>query len=226
MSIFLNDREFFDFLVSKNLDPYYDNGKKEIICKCYKCEINTTQKRHYHFYISTGTPVYNCFKCEDVRGNTKSLILDLGGNPDKYLTKEALENKYISGYKYHASNFITNNKLTHEPEALNITDQFKDKLEYLKSRIVNPIQNEYMKSFIFDFNTFFKNNPNIILNKYDQDNIDMYTENYIGVVTNRNTQIILRNIRDNGDFKHRKIFINPTGYFKDFYGLKISNIKF
>ena len=49
---------------------------KSIICRCPWCEFGE-EKNHYHLWISTESPIFNCFHCNDGHGIIKNLIKSL-----------------------------------------------------------------------------------------------------------------------------------------------------
>ena len=99
-------QEFIDYLKEHLGEDAVDIKSKNIVCRCPWCEMDE-EKSHYHLYISTEVPIFQCFYAGcPASGNIKKLL------------------KKISGTS-HASSYINVNKIKKTDIKLSTKQSFK-----------------------------------------------------------------------------------------------------
>jgi hypothetical protein len=189
---------------------YFNNSRDELICRCPKCEIDSTSD-HGHLYISVDSPVFNCFKCVDYHGIVTKLFHDLNLNPREYL----YEDIFSGEFKQRIEPFdIKKHKIPEINQERNIL-----KKQYLQKRLGTDFKIENIPGLVFNASEFIiSNNP--VVSESQKSMLPILDQNFIGFVCTRGSTVIFRNIYDNQSVKHYKLFLGNPGYFKDFYGIE------
>lgn len=213
------------FFLEENGFVKYDGSRNNLITKCPVCE-KDNHKKSGHLYISLHDPIYNCYKCvEEVKnyGFVSKLFKLYEVDFKEFLTVDSM---YIQNWKTYSyfkkinSNFEINNLKYSKVES----EKYVNKLSYLHSRFGMDVDISKIPNLVFNIREFIFTN-NIILNDFDNNFLDFYDKNFIGFVTNRGTQMILRNVDSSSEYRYKKIQLREGGFFKDFYGFQISPIR-
>lgn len=207
---------FIKFLKDNLGDPVKITSKN-IICICPYCEHNKV-KDHYHLYISLTSPIFHCFEpgCPGRSGTVSKLIKKIGGidNSEEFVNKDEI--------KKHVHNYIDipKNKLKNIEYKIPQVDydQFKLKTLYLKSRFkFSNIENRNLKGLVLDINKFIEIN-NIPINQELFRLKDFLHNNFVGFLTEHNSNLILRNIDSSSKFRYYKMWLSDSTY-TDYYKL-------
>ena len=192
---------------------------KNIIIPCPFCEYGKS-KDHYHMYISIEAPIFHCFRagCEK-SGTIKKLLNRIEG---KDISENFIDKEKIAEFKSKERFIISDdsNKDIIYPDLK--LDIFKEKEMYLRKRLkFHNISLSEIKGLIFDVNEFININQLVVDEKLFRMR-DYLHNNFIGFVTNKNGQVIFRNIDDSQDFRYFKLKLNSTP-FLDYYKLPGDN---
>lgn len=214
-------------LKSKTGLAYYNSSRTELICRCPFCEANSN-KRHGHLYIQVASgdtiPLWHCFKCQEGDSNSGTiikLIRKLGEDPRNYMTPDMISNANSRQlrYTYYKKNFGVKTYIIPELKE----HLYKEKCIYLHGRFGFDVNLGLIPGLILNIREFIQNNNIDLGNKSHL--LDYYEGNFVGFISNRGTTLTLRNIDSSSPFRYNKLFLTPTGYFKDFYGIKTGAIK-
>jgi hypothetical protein len=217
--------EFLEFLLSKTGVSYFNSAKTEIITKCPRCEKGDDDLSHGHLYISTDTPVFNCFKC-GYKGIVTKLIKGLNGEPKEYIIVEDFTYKdktyklsYFTDIEYTCPKYDdTKNEINEE-----IVNKKK---EYLYSRLGEDADLSKIPGLILSIKSFLKeNNLTGEGESGGKFGLDMIEKKFVGFLTTRGRRIILRNCDTSDPNRHYSFTLNrDKKFFNDFYGIKSCDI--
>jgi len=212
--------EIIKYLRDKSGVAYFNKSKTEIVTKCPKCEIGDMDKSHGHLYISTDTPVFNCFKC-GYKGIVTKLIREYGGEPKDYIIIEDFKYKdkvykvsYFTDAEYKCP--VYDDKDNEMPvEILN------NKKKYLRQRLGENVNILKIPGLVLSIKKFLReNNLTGEGESYDKINLDTIEEKYVGFLTTRGRRIILRNCDPLDSNRHYSFTLNREKKFhNDFYGM-------
>jgi len=205
---------FIDFLKSNLGDPVIVKSKN-IICRCPWCEYND-EKDHYHLWISTIVPLFNCFHCDEGRGSIRKLVKKINGND--------ISNKYIDNNKLNEfsskKTIFNHDNINYKKELLFPDlklDYFSYKEKYILSRFRQAnINVSSIKGLVFDINEFIKLNNIKIDSKFEK-LLPFFQSNFIGFITENYSVMVLRNTDRYSNFRYYKlkIFDSPMlDYYK------------
>lgn len=192
-----------------------------IIIPCPWCEYRMN-KKHYHLWISTDIPIFNCFHsgCPMKSGIIPQLVKKITGvdMSNKFVDQSLLKQKELKKAP------IGKLKDIFIPEINE--DQFKLKTFFIKKRLgFNNIDVRSVKGLFFDINKFIDGNKNKI--QFDNRTLklkDYLHSNFIGFLTEHSCVVIFRNIDNDSSFKHFKIKLQEDE-FPDYYKLNGTNPK-
>ena len=124
-------QEFIDYLKEHLGEDAVNIKSKNIVCRCPWCEMDE-KKSHYHLYISTEIPIFQCFYAGcPASGNIKKLIKKISGGVHA--------STYINTDKIKKTNIKLNTQKKYRklliPEY--IKGQFKHKELYIQKRFPN-----------------------------------------------------------------------------------------
>lgn len=217
----INWNELLRFLKDRTGLCYYNGSRTEMITRCYNCE-QDSKKTHGHLYlkVDNGSPVFNCFKCEE-SGTIIKLIRNYGGDPSRFLDiKVLMDNWNTSNVPKGKDIFKSNYDLYDQNK-----DRFKLKIQYLKGRLGYDIDISEIPNLILDFDNFIYKNK-IKLNTNQKNILPLLESNFVGFLTARGSQIVCRNIDETSSFKHYKLYLTEDQLvYKDFYGVTTSPIR-
>jgi hypothetical protein len=204
-------------LLEERLAPV--NVKSDnIVCRCPFCEM-AEDKKHYHLWISTESPVFRCWHSDcGARGHISKLLYHLQGSDTskKYINEESINNqvqpKYSAPLRQKEKKIIL-------PEL--DTKRFNLKDLYVKKRI-GILETNSIKGLVYDINKLIVDN-NIKLTEKDYKLLPYLHSNFIGFLSERNSCLVLRNI-GKSSFRHYKIILSPsTSPFIDYYKIGKNN---
>lgn len=208
-------------LKKKNGLAYFNSQKTEIITLCPKCEHTKFFKNpsHGHLYISTETPLFNCFKCSDYKG----MLL-------KLLNEYEIENKYFDTSNINITNYVSNKELSisndiRVPKYKENAKAHELKVKYLNNRFRNKIELKNIEGLILNIETFVNEN-NINVSNYKSSFLKYLYGNFVGFLSTRKSIVVCRNIDTKSEFAHFKLKLNKNLFFKDFYGIEINKINY
>lgn len=202
---------------------YLNGNKKELICRCPfpGCELELG--RHYRYgrcYIDIYNPVFYCFRCEET-GTIFKLFQQLNLDPNDFIDMQHEVFKFQTAYRQ----FDSSTTSIKRPKGFEVRetspDLYKDKIFYLKGRLGFDTNVYKIPNVILNVRDFIYDNK-IELNEFDRQRLNIYDDQYIGIITNRSTLLILRNIHED---HYHKIQLRDGGDYKDFYGLATGAIK-
>lgn len=205
--------ESFVKYLEDNLGPPVRVTSKNIICRCPWCEYNK-EKKHYHLYISTTSPIFHCFHATcNKSGIVKRLFEKIEGrdNTEKYVAKEAIE-------RFKRSEVFTKKpKVEHTvirpPLSTHI---FPYKEQYLRKRFkFANVDVKQMKGLIFDIKAFVQLNNVPLVEPLDRI-IDYLHTNFIGFMSEHGSVVSLRNVDDKASFSYYKMKVFEMD-FLDYY---------
>jgi len=194
---------------------------RNIIIPCPYCEYGMN-KKHYHLWISTEIPIFNCFhsNCPKRSGIIPQLVKKIKGVDisDKFVNIALLKQKELK------KPTIGKLKDIFIPEINEY--RFKLKTFFIKKRLgFSNTDVRSIKGLFFDINKFIDVNMNKI--KFD-DRVfrlrDYLHSNFVGFISDRKGIVVLRNIDNDSSFKHFKIKLQED-IFPDYYKLNGGNPK-
>lgn len=204
-----------EVLKQKTGKAYFNSNSTELMTFCPNCERDRFFKNlKCHLYISTKSPIFNCFKC-DFSGILPKLLNKLNIDTDKYIKQEDLDigiNNKLKDIELDYSNF----KDLKIPTINN--NQFIEKQNYLKERFINEVDINKIDNLIFDIKKFIEIN-NIETDETTRKIIDLLQKQFVGFLSTRKSIIICRNIDKESDFRYYNLYLGKKSYFKDFYGI-------
>ena len=213
--------EFITFLNDYCGEDTVKIKSSNIIIPCPWCEYRMN-KKHYHLWISTEIPVFNCFNsgCPMKSGIVPQLVKKIKGVDisDKFIDRSLLKEKKLKKAP------IGKLKDIFVPEI--DEDRFKLKSFFIKKRLgFNNTDIRSIKGLFFDINKFIDGN----MNKIQFDNRvfrlrDYLHSNFVGFISDRKCVVVLRNIDSDSNFKHVKIKLQDD-VFPDYYKLNGGNPK-
>ena len=204
---------FITLLKERLGDPIRVTGKN-IICRCPWCELDKTRK-HYHFYISTQSPIFHCFYADCKKSGTIEKLFDklIGRDvSDQFVDKSKI-------VEVPFSEKIKEIDVKYPP--INETSErlFSHKARYLRERMkFSNIEMSNVKNLVFDIKKFIDLN-NIKIEPEKERLVDYLQSNFIGFATEHDGVLVLRNIDRSSEFRYYKIEVRPTA-FMDYYKIK------
>jgi hypothetical protein len=216
------------FLKSKCGYAEYNSNKSELVTFCPKCERERFNKKYKkgHLYISTQIPVFNCFKCS----NSGSLIklFKQHDSDIKILLPDLEINLEVKNNTYKLDRELNSLELQYTPSNdiidLSQYERFSEKIKYLENRMgTNDINNIIMPNLVLDIKDFLNKN-NIQIDKEKLKMIDYLQDKFVGFLSMKKSLVICRNIEENSNFRYYTLHLGKHTYFKDFYGIRNSEI--
>lgn len=190
-------------------------NKKEISINCPLCNREGNIDRGHHMYISLGydnkPPMYNCFRNMNHRGILTESVLKEFSNQSQYLDTALLEeidnyNKKVTTFNRNRLNNYTSRRLKFD--CVENTENNLYKLNYINKRLgLNLSYNDIIRNkIILNFKDFLMCNDiyeSNTFNQYNRNNIDLFSEYFIGFCTSNNSSIIFRNVLEGIDDKDK-----------------------
>jgi len=208
--------KFVDFL-KESLGEPVKLTSKNLIVRCPWCE-DEDKKGHYHLHISLEAPIFHCFHadCPKEKGIIPALVKKITGNDisEKFFDKQKLK---IKDKPFEDENIFKSENVLVTPEIKE--DRFRWKSLYMKKRFgFSDRPFDKLKGLIFDVEQFVRMNR-IQLDSTGLKMLPFLQENFIGILTDHESQIVFRNIDESSQFRYYKYRLKQTGKFSDYYSI-------
>ena len=208
---------FVEYL-RENLGDPIKVKTKNIVCRCPWCEYKKV-KSHYHLYISLEAPIFHCFYQCGEGGNLRKLFRKIEGHDisDKFIDKEKIK-------ETQKGVFLTAEKKKEIIVNIPTLDEkrFPYKTFYMRKRLkFANVDLKSIKGLVFDIDKFIEVNeipisPSLFRVK------DYLHSNFIGLLTEHSSLLMLRNIDHRSSFPFFKLKIQERP-FLDYYRLYGNN---
>jgi hypothetical protein len=214
---------FLDYL-KENLGEPIKVTPKNIITRCPWCEFGV-EKKHYHLWISTESPIFHCFHtdCTAKSGIINKLIQKISGKDTS--------SQYVDRAKIKE---LSKKRLTFKRNVFKPKDILLPKLNkslwatkdlYVRQRLkFSNINTGSIKGLVYDINMFIEMNDVQLDEKVERFK-DYLHSNFVGFVSEHQSSITFRNIDRMSNFRYYKLKLQPSqllDYYKLIGGKKYS----
>jgi len=172
------------------------------IVRCIYCGDSYKHQEKGHLAISKHEPVFRCVRCEE-GGHVSRLFYDLTGTRKRI--KNIVNTKV---YDINKQNRWSNYRVSRVKKIVNLKtdnqnyEKYQYKLDYLRNRLIDNNDLNYVQNdIIVDLPTFINSN-NIKIPERKFKLLDYFDNNFVGILSNNKSIVVLRNTKPDADFRY------------------------